>query len=121
MGLRETIQAAAALAFQAAGNLVVSKRVRHTATPTYNATTDTQSIAWAFDQDVELIGYHEDADEAPEADNPDMKLKTFVFLGSALEIPLTAEAEVDDGGVTWKSYKIERDPAEATVLIYCRA
>lgn len=124
MSLAATIRAAAALAFQAADDLVVSRRVRHTPTGTYNATTDAMVNAWAFDQDVPLVGYDDEAGldiESKGTDNPDQRLRTFVFLATDLPtIAINSQAEVDDSWVTWKSYKVERDPAGATILIYCR-
>jgi hypothetical protein len=123
MGLAASIQAAAALAFRAADDLVVSRRVRHTPTPSYNPATDTQTLVWAFDQDVPLVGYQDDPPktEDAETDNPDIRVKNFVFLAAGITIPLNGVAEVDDGGIVWKSYRVEKDPAGATYILYCRA
>jgi len=121
MSLQATIQAAALLAFRAAGDIVAARRVRHTPTQSYNASTDAMTVTWGFNADVDVVGYDEESSDTEGQDNPDLRLRTFCFLASALPVPITATVEVDDQGITWKSYKIERDPAGATVLIYCRA
>lgn len=85
--------------------------------------TESVTTTWAHHlTGIDLLGYS-DENEREQAANPERTLKTFAAKGA--DIPADAEATqsgeiVDDQGLVWQVYRVERDPAKGLFLFRCR-
>lgn len=121
MSIRATARKAALAAFEAAGDVVLVRRLRMNGTTTVDAAADTAAVVWGFEQDLRSIAY-DDTEEREDRD-PAKDYRNFLFLGVDLagNAPSEDATVTDEAGREWQTWLTEVDPTASVAIFYCRS
>jgi hypothetical protein len=120
--IRATARAAARKGFDAAGDALVRPTLRLLPVlGAYNPTTDTTPTTWGFEQELEALEY-DDVEE--QAEGPEKRLRSFLFLGENLvaggqPIRGEQEGEIELAGLIYAIKTTETDPTGTVWIFGC--
>jgi hypothetical protein len=120
--IRATARAAARKGFAAAGDALVRPKLRLLpALGPYDPATDTTPTTWGFEQELDAVEY-DDVEE--QADGPEIRLRSFLFLGEFLvkdgqPIRGQQDGEIELAGLVYSIKTTETDPTGTVWIFGC--
>jgi hypothetical protein len=120
--IRATARAAARKGFAAAGDALVRPTLRLLPVlGAYDPATDTTPTTWGFEQELDALEY-DDVEE--QAEGPEKRLRSFLFLGEFLVVggqPIRGEqeGEIELAGLIYAIKTTETDPTGTVWIFGC--